>query len=587
MEIEVINQKLESLVGLTPLEQDEQLEKLSEETGKKVIRLRQQLKLFEEEKEREKKEVEKEVALKEKEIKKQAGNELTEKQFYTLRMNASKDNEKLQGYIEEGLEFINLNDNVRAFCRTHLNAIMEGRSGDVSLKFRVIGHLQKQEFGEATELLVQEIENQNFIYTTETDNAQEVYLYDEGIYTPEGICKIKAQIRNIMEDHYSEWLSNQVLAKIKTDTLISPDIFFKESNLWEVPVQNGILDLKTLELKEFHPSKIFFSKLPVKYDLEATCPMIDKFLSDVLAHEEDKNVFYELAGFGLVKEYFLEKAFMFVGNGRNGKGKSIELLKRLVGVYNTASVPLSAITSDSPFVERLWKRYFNLAGDISSKDLKETGMFKQLTGRDPISANRKYKNVIEFVNYAKMVFACNELPRVYDYSDGFWERWVLMEFPYKFVDQDVYDTAKDGEEKKMWKIKDPQIINKIATPEEMSGFLNMALTGLHRTLKEKKFSYTTGTNEVKNRWIRKADSFMAFCMDSLEEDYDSKITKKELRKIYKDYCAEHKVNGVSDKAIKATLQEMFGVTDEYGKVNDFMNKQEWYWTGIKLKESKK
>jgi putative DNA primase/helicase len=570
-EIDKINVKLKEIVFLTPLEQEEAISKLAEESGKKVLRLNQQLKVFSDE---EKKKI--------KEVKDLAGNLMTEKQFYFLKKNASLNNETLQQYIAEGLEFININENVRAYCKTFLKSIEINRPKNYSLKEQVLGYLAKKDFGEATEALVAELEHKNFIYTTETDKAQEMYIYSEGVYIPEGECKIKNQLREIMEESYNEWLANQVLAKIKTDTTIAPEVLFKESNIYEIPVNNGILNLLTLELNAFNPSKIFFSKLPVNYDPEQLCPMIDKFLTDVLASPEDKDVFYELGGFGLVKDYFLEKACMFVGSGRNGKTKSIELLKKLVGTRNTASVPLSAMTSDSPFVHKLFGRFFNLAGDISSKDLKETGMFKQLTGRDEISANRKYKQVIEFHNYAKLVFACNELPRVYDYSDGFWERWVLLEFPYHFVEESIYNTL-EGDEKAKSKIKDPMIIDKITTSNEMSGFLNMCLLGLHRVLKEKKFSYTKGTAEVKNRWIRKADSFMAFCMDKLEGDYDKKISKKEIRKFYKDYCDMHKVSGVSDKAIKATLQEMFGVSEEYTKLNDFQNKQEWFWTGIKLK----
>jgi len=455
-------------------------------------------------------------------------------------------------------------------------------SDSVSIREKVLSLMQRKDFGEATEVLVKKIEADNYIYTTKVDKASEVYIYKKGIYLPEGEFEIKEQLRIIMTDNYSEWIASQVMAKIKTDTGISPDKFFEEENLYELPVLNGILDLKTRKLEPFDPKKIFFSKMPVTYDPMAKCELIDKFLTEILSNPDDKKVFYELTGFGLCKEYFMERAFMFVGNGRNGKSKSIELLKRLVGVGNTASVPLSAITSDSPFVERLWKRYFNLAGDISSKDLKETGMFKQLTGRDPISANRKYKNVVEFTNYAKLVFACNELPRVYDFTDGFWDRWVLLEFPYKFVEKAAFDDAKEKDRVK-WKIKDQNIIEKITTKEEMSGFLNKAIDGLQRCINNKMFSYTIGTEEVKNTWIRRADSFSAFCMDMLEGDYASNITKRVLRNSYKQYCNLHKVSGASDKAIKATLQEMFGVSEDRISVG---LEREFVWTGVKFQEKK-
>ena len=232
----------------------------------------------------------------------------------------------------------------------------------------------------------------------------------------------------------------------------------------------------------------------------------------------------------------------------------------------------------------MFGKLFNLAGDVSSNDLKETGMFKQLTGRDTISANRKYKNVLNFKNYAKFVFGCNELPRVYDHSDGFWERWVLLEFPYYFAEQSIYDITPE-EKRKNWKVKNPNIIEEITLATEMSGFLNNSIAGLHRLLNNKKFSYSKGTAEVKEKWVRKADSFQAFCMDMIEEDFDEAITKKRIRSEYNKYCKLHNVKGTGDKSIKVTLQDLYGAMEEY-KIISGVGTQEWCWTGIKFKKGK-
>jgi P4 family phage/plasmid primase-like protien len=445
------------------------------------------------------------------------------------------------------------------------------------VKLRVLSLFQRKQFGEGTEILVDTIKSFFNIYTTKVDKAQEIYIYKEGIYLPEGESEIKQFLRVVLEENYSEWVASQVISKIKTDTFIEPEVFFKEGKIFEVAVKNGILDLQNASLREFSPQDIFFSKMPVNFNITCECNKIDSFLSEVLSSEEDKNVFYEIAGFGLIKEYIFERAFMLVGNGRNGKSKSIELLKYLVGNNNCSSIPLSSLSSESPFLCGLWKKYFNLSGDLSSSDLKETGTFKLLTGRDYVSANRKYKNFIEFKNYAKLVFACNELPRVYDYSDGFWDRWILLEFPYKFVDKEEYDNSKD---KSKLKIKNPNIIDEITTEEELSGFLNQALLGLNRLLNNKRFSYSIGTAEVKNKWIRRSDSFMAFCMDCIDEDCNCKISKKELRLKYKDFCSKHKIKSLSDKSILITLQELFGVYDS--KVYVGIN-QEYVWEGIKWK----
>ena len=181
-----------------------------------------------------------------------------------------------------------------------------------------------------------------------------------------------------------------------------------------------------------------------------------------------------------------------------------------------------------------------------------------------------------------MVFASNELPKVYDTTDGFWSKWVLLDFPYKFVPEKVFEALSE-EERKTCKKMNPDIITEITTPEELSGLLNLALEGLDRLMDNKDFSYSKGTNEIKDMWIRKSDSFTAFCIDNVEEDYNGKISKAELRRLYHQYKKKFKLQGCSDKAIKVTLEDRYGASEE----------QEWdggnrvrVWTGIRVKSDR-
>jgi len=95
------------------------------------------------------------------------------------------------------------------------------------------------------------------------------------------------------------------------------DDFLNTNYEYELPVQNGILCLKTLSLKQFTPDKYFFNKLPIVYDPDAKCPKINKFLTEITVN--NTNLLYEIFGFSLVKKMFLETTFMFVGDGSNGK----------------------------------------------------------------------------------------------------------------------------------------------------------------------------------------------------------------------------------------------------------------------------
>jgi len=444
------------------------------------------------------------------------------------------------------------------------------------LQKKVFMNLVTGERDKATELIVEEIKRNFQIYTTRDDIKSEMWIYDNGIYIPQGKSFIKEFSRNILQEAFTSHIANNIIGKIEADTYIEHDKFFSSDYKYEVPLLNGILNIKTREISNFDHEKIFFNKLPVKYDAAQECPKIINHLETVLKEKEDIPVLLELFGYLLLKEYKIEKAFMFVGFGRNGKSKTIELMKLFIGPDNCSNLALRSLNDDSFSLSELFGKMANLAADLSKTDLKETGMIKALIGRDTIQAKRKFLRDLNFVNYAKMVFAANELPKIYDTTEGFWTKWVLIEFPYKFVTEKEYNKLSE-ENKFGHKILNPDIIKELTTPEELSGLLNLALDGLDRILKNDDFSYSKATKEVKDLWIRKSDSFTAFCMDHLTEDFNNKITKKELRRMFWKYCKKHKLSGASDKVINITLENLFGVS-EY---REFQGER--HWEGIKFK----
>ena len=487
---------------------------------------------------------------------------LDEEKGKAITKQEEKENEELIYYNKLQKDYLKQDDETNEFYL---------------LRMSIISLLAQKKRGEATEQIVNYIKKNQFIYTTKEDTKPEMWIYKEGVYKPQGESSIKEVCRTILKENYTNHLANEIISKIQADTFIESEIFFQNSYSEEIPLMNGILNIKTRELTEFNPKKIFFNKLPIKYNPQATCPNVEEHFKTILKREEDATVMFEIFGFFLYKEYFIEKAIMFVGDGRNGKGKTIELMKRFLGIDNCASVPLNVMNDLSSFrVWDLFGKMANLAGDVSSTALKETALLKQTVGRDLIGADRKNKTTVNFVNYAKHVFACNELPKVYDFSRGFWTKWILFEFPYTFVQEEIYNKLQDT---KNYRKMNPFIIERLTTEIELSGLLNKALDGLKTILKNKDFSYSIGVDEIKKFWVRKSDSFTAFAMDHLEESDEGSITKQNLRKLFNKYCKKHKIKGASDRNIKVVLEEMYGATDR--QLNDGIR----VWEGVKLKES--
>ena len=451
--------------------------------------------------------------------------------------------------------------------------------GEAKIKVGVLEKLALRKRGEATEDIVKEILKKNRIYSIRSDEKQEMWIYDKGIYIPQGRSYCKEVVRHILGDVFTNSLASDVIAKIEVDTFIDPDKFFQVSDVNVIAVKNGLLNLKTKKISLFSDQKIFFNQIPVEYDLKAKCPAIEKFFKEILEHEKDVSVIEELFGFLLWKEHFMEKGFMFNGEGRNGKSKLTELMKRFLGVRNCTNISLVQLEKETFALAGLLHKMANLSPDISSSALKHSGVFKAITGRDHLSAPRKFLSNVEFVNYSKQVFCCNDLPKPHDTSMAFWSRWILFKFPFTFLSQKELDALAEGERENV-KLADPDIISKITTDEELSGLLNLALSGLKRLHKQGDFSYSKNTAEVKEMWIRKADSFSAFLQDECEEDFDSYISKIHLNKAYTKYCRTHKVKVMGLRSTKTTLEERGIDSRRLGDASS----REYVWDGIKFKD---
>ena len=296
---------------------------------------------------------------------------------------------------------------------------LEQYNTDIDLRSAVLIKLQTRNKTEATGLLANSFIKNNYVYTLRHDDKTETWIYLDGIYVPQGKTYIKEFCRSLLNDAYTSHVVNQVIEKIEVDTYIEHDEFFNNDNFDEIAVKNGILNIKTRVLLPFTPTKRHFVKINAEFEKKATCENIKKFITDIIANNEDVQIVQELFGFLLYKDYFIEKAFMFNGNGRNGKSKLIELMKRFLGSANCTNIPLQQFELDKFSLNSLHNKMANLSADISFTALNETGNFKSLTGHDLITAPRKFLPPISFINFAKMIFCANELPKTDDMSIAF------------------------------------------------------------------------------------------------------------------------------------------------------------------------
>ena len=432
---------------------------------------------------------------------------------------------------------------------------------------------------EAYEQIVSYFKSMYFPKVMRDDRNEEVWIYLDGIYMPEGKSYLIEIMRDCLGKLYSKKHFNTTLNRVVADCFVDPNDFFNSNIEDSIPVLNGILNIFNKKLSDYSPEKIFFNKIPVRYDPKKECPKIKKFFGEIVK-EEDVKLLSEFIGFSLYKKYYLNKSFILTGNGRNGKSTYLDLINHFIGKKNTSSLTLEDMKDSSSFdIVELHNKMINLAGDIGKKKLDDTALFKSLTGTEQIKANRKFLSPLYFVNYAKFIFSCNEIPRTADDSEGFFRRWVIIDFPYKFVPKNEY-----RQEEKNWKIDTPGIISQLYDNDELSGLLNLALESFNNIYKNKRFSDDSTVENITKEWKRKSNNVLVFCDDNISESFDSFIVKEELLQKYNEYCSKYNIKPQSERQFFSSVRKLFDAKDERKMV---AGKRKYIFSGIKVKEKDK
>ena len=78
---------------------------------------------------------------------------------------------------------------------------------------------------------------------------------------------------------------------------------------------------------------------------------------------------------------------------------------------------------------KLYKKLVCTMGETNFNVLNKTSLLKKLTGQDLIGFEFKNKKPFDDYNYAKIMIASNSLPVSSDTSEGFYRRWMILDFP--------------------------------------------------------------------------------------------------------------------------------------------------------------
>lgn len=294
----------------------------------------------------------------------------------------------------------------------------------------------------------------------------------------------------IIQDEYPTLFLHK--SKIRQEVLNALKLVFRKREIITPPIEwiqfrNKILDVKTNQ--EIQLDKKYFFTNPIPHEIGETdeTPRIDELITSWVGKDRLK-LLYEIIAYTFIRDYPIHRIFCFTGTGRNGKSQYLGIINKLLGDDNTSTTDLDLLMS-RPFESfKLYKKLVCQMGETNYEGLKRTAILKQLTGKDLISFERKGKDGFSDYNYAKLLISTNGIPITHDKSDGFYRRWLIIDFPNNFPEgTDIINTIPQEEYNNLCN----KCIKLLPQILERGGFDN------EPSIEEKKEIYETKSNPLK------------------------------------------------------------------------------------------
>lgn len=245
---------------------------------------------------------------------------------------------------------------------------------------------------------------------------------------------------------------------------------------WLLAVNNGVLDLRTGELRPGQPDDYIRTQAPTEWrGLNEPAPHWERFISDILGGDRELvDYMQRLLGYacnGTVREHIL---VLLVGpRGRNGKGTLSKTLERVLGPY-AGTVHTDVIVGQShrsagqaqPHVMSLRGLRMAFTSETNTDAELDAAQVKRLTGGDRITARNLHQRLQTWDPTHTLFVATNRRPHAPADDDALWERVHVIEFRYRYVDA----PAAPDERR-----RDPALEEKLAT--EGAGILAWLVRG--------------------------------------------------------------------------------------------------------------
>jgi len=218
---------------------------------------------------------------------------------------------------------------------------------------------------------------QKYNFVTFSDNKQ-IRVYSVGAYIPGGEIVIEREAQTLLGYDVRIQKIREITSYISKQTYIDRKQWENTTPPKLIPLKNGVFDIMEMKFLPHSADYHFTTKIPVEYNPDAKCPLIDKFLSEVTANEKDAKTLVEFLAYCLYRAMPISRSIILTGSGANGKSTWLNTMTEFLGEENVAHTELIELEKDKFAKADLHGKLANLCWEISSAASRVRGYSKSL-----------------------------------------------------------------------------------------------------------------------------------------------------------------------------------------------------------------
>ena len=320
-----------------------------------------------------------------------------------------------------------------------------------------------------------------------------------------------------------------------------------------LPVENGVVDLRTGELLPHDPGRLVTKVAPVRYTPSAKAPRFRQLLDFALPGE--LQIFVQVyLGYALVGDPVEQRFVVFKGEGGNGKSVLTNVVAKVVGPFVARTSTETFMDTDNaskggtrPDLLALRGHRLVIASEVASRRRLDAQTIKYVAGGEPLVARGLYsKTPTTFPVTFTVVTLTNPHPHADEGDGGLWRRLLLVPFDFTVPQHEINRTLTED-----------------ILREEAEGVLAWLVEGARRYA-EHGLPVPAEIEERTKQWRREVGTMQRYIETQCTNSPASSEPLSELHRWYQNWCRCNSTHPLGLGNFKIRLQELGHRVDQLG-----------------------